>query len=56
MARSKEIKTQGRLVLKEIDFRKVYYCQVGDGGNSARVYLPKKLIGKNVYVIVDEHG
>jgi putative transposon-encoded protein len=57
MPKVKEIKTEGRLILKEIDFKNVYYCKVRPHSDtSSKIYLPKSLEGKHVYVIVDPEG
>jgi len=45
---------KGRLILEEIHFDHVYKRAVKPHSDtSGRIYLPKELIGKTVYVIVD---
>ncbi len=47
-------KKQGRLILKEIKFDQVYKRKVNKNNEtSGKVTLPKELIGKKVYVIVE---
>ncbi len=46
--------TKGRLILKEIEFDQVYERTVmNNNSSSGKIYLPLKLIGKKVYVIVE---
>ncbi len=48
-------KTQGQLVLKEIKFEQIYQRRVHKSNSSSgKVTLPFELIGKSVYVIVEE--
>jgi len=50
-------KTRGRLILKEIEFNQVYEKTVHICNDKyGKVTLPKELIGKKVYVIVDPEG
>ena len=52
-----EKKFQGRLVLKEISFDQVYQRTVmNNNETSGKVTLPKKLVGKRVYVVVEPEG
>jgi len=45
---------KGRLVLEEIKFDQVFKRQVKPHSvSSGRIYLPKELLGKTVYVIVE---
>jgi len=44
---------KGSLILEEIKFDHIFKRTVMKSGSVAKVYLPKELIGKNVYVIVD---
>ena len=49
----KEIKVNGRLILKEIIFDKVWERKVSKNNNtSCKITLPMELINKEVYVIV----
>lgn len=53
MPRIKTIKTQGRLILSEINFSECFETVVKPGGsNSGRIYLPNSWIGKKVYVVI----
>ena len=45
---------KGRLILKEINFDHVVKRRVMRSGKVAKIYLPKNLIGKNVYVVCEE--
>jgi len=48
-------KTTGRLILKEISFNQVYERTVGKNNTSSgKVTLPVDLIGKKVYVVIEE--
>lgn len=47
---------KGSLILEEIKFDHIFKRTVMKSGSVAKVYLPKELIGKNVYVIVDMNG
>jgi putative transposon-encoded protein len=51
----KKIQTKGgRLVLKEISFDQIYQRTVmKNNETSGKVTLPKKLVGKSVYVVVE---
>ena len=52
---SRHIFKNGSLILGKIDFEDLYSANVKKGnGKCGVVYVPKKLIGKNVYVIVKE--
>ena len=44
---------KGTLVLQEIKFDHVFKRKVTKSGHVGKVYLPKELIGRTVYVIVD---
>jgi len=47
-------KTSGRLILKEIQFNQVFERTVGKNNDtSGKITLPKELIGKKVYVVVE---
>jgi len=47
-------KTTGRLILKEIKFDQVYQRKVSKNNDSSgKITLPKELIGKHVYVVVE---
>jgi len=48
---------KGTLVLEEIRFDHVFKRQVKPHSDTAgRIYLPKDLVGKTVYVIADLNG
>jgi len=54
MSKIKKLEVTGRLVLKEINFKDVYYGPVSkSNATSSKIYLPKKLEGKYVYVIAE---
>jgi len=54
---SKKNYKKGTLVLEEIRFDHVFKREVKPHSEtSGRIYLPKELIGKTVYVIVDMNG
>lgn len=54
MAIMTEKKIQGRLILKEITFDQIYQRTVmSNNETSGKVTLPRKLIGKRVYVVVE---
>ena len=52
---NKSYKT-GSLVLKEIKFDHIFKRTVMRSDKVGKVYLPRELIGKNVYIIVDMNG
>jgi len=45
---------KGNLILKEIRFEQVFKRKVMRSGKVGKIYLPKDLIGKQVYVVVEE--
>ena len=48
------IKTKGRLILKEIQFDQVYKRKATKNNEtSCKVTLPRELVNKTVYVIVE---
>ena len=47
---------KGTLVLSEVQFDHVFKRTVMRSGRVGKVYLPKELIGKNVYIVVDMNG
>ena len=52
---SKNLNQKGTLILKQIEFNQVYKRTVGKNNDtSGKITLPKKLIGKEVYVVVEE--
>ena len=51
-----ELKTKGRLILKEIEFNRVFKKKVMRSDKVGKIYLPRELIGKDVYVVVDKKG
>ena len=48
----KQNKRPGTLVLEEIKFDNVYKRKVMKSGHVAKVYVPKEMIGRYVYVIL----
>jgi len=42
----------GSLFLEEIKFDHVFKRKVMRSGNVGKIYLPKEMIGKNIYVVV----
>lgn len=46
----------GRVVLEEINFDHIFKRVVMRSGTVGKIYLPRELIGKKVYVIVDLNG
>ena len=50
-----ELKTKGRLSLKEIEFNRVFKKKVMRSDQVGKIYLPRELIGKDVYVVVDKN-
>lgn len=53
----KNRKIKGRLILKEVNFEDSWKkVVIKNNESSGKVTLPKSLIGKAVYVIVDENG
>ena len=50
-------KVKGRLILKEIEFNKVWKKTVTKNNDtSGKIQLPKDLIGKEVYIILEGDG
>lgn len=50
----KETKVNGRLILKEVSIDTIYCRKVGNNNpTSGKVSLPKKLIGRDVFVILN---
>jgi len=47
---------EGSLILKEIKFDHIFKRTVMRSGKVGKVYLPKELIGKSIYIIVDMNG
>ena len=46
--------TKGVLILKQIEFNRVYHRKVSSNNKtSGKVTVPRELIGKSVYVVVD---
>ena len=46
---------KGRIKLRPIEFSEIYEFEVKKANDtSGRIYLPSKLIGKRVYVLVNE--
>jgi putative transposon-encoded protein len=51
----KSRKVNGKIKLKPIEFSEILELEVKRANKSSgRIYLPEKLIGKKVYVLVDE--
>ena len=44
---------QGALIVEEIKFDHIFKRKVMKSNNVGKIYLPKELIGKNVYVVAD---
>ena len=52
---SKHIQKDGTLILDKIDFKDLFFGTVKKANdNCGHIYLPKQLIGKEVYVILKE--
>jgi len=52
---SKHIQKDGTLILNKIDFKDLFFGKVGKANsNCGHVYLPRRLIGKEVYIVVKE--
>ena len=47
---------EGKLVLTEINFDHVFKRKVMSSGKVGKIYLPKELIGKTVFVVVNLNG
>lgn len=46
--------TKGVLILKQVEFNRVYYRKVSkNNSTSGKVTVPRELIGKSVYVVAD---
>jgi len=56
MTRLENSHKPGILSLHQIKFDYVFKRKVMRSGDVAKIYLPKELIGKNVYVVLDLKG
>ena len=44
---------KGRLILQEVNFDHIFKRTVMKSGHVGKIYLPKELIGKSVYIVAD---
>jgi len=52
---AKHIQKGGTLILNKIDFKDIYFGTVKKANDHcSHIYLPTRLIGKEVYVVVKE--
>lgn len=52
----KEVKNKITVILKEVSADHYYTGVIREGGTSGRINLPRSLIGKRAYVVVEENN